>query len=330
MGRRLRALVVCTALIAMAGCAPGEVSSGTGKAQAGADAAQVAAEPAGLGMSCDAEWGVPERAGEPSRRPLPAGFVPVSAGRCVFTVETVPGDGEWQVRLEQRATGSLDALTRALRQPSREQAGGVACPAIGYLPIVITLADAAGRTVTPEVPHEVCGAPSAAVVSAITALSWQTVTRTKVHRVRSQMEIDTGCSGAYKPMIAIEGAEAARRSPATGLVFQGTRPPALQVCRFRLDPTEKMDVNGGPPLAMGRLRTAGRLTGAALTRFLDALDAAPGAGPCGEPQAPFAVLFPVDGKGTSVSVELGGCYRFDDGNANLRQLDPATVALLGA
>jgi hypothetical protein len=34
--------------------------------------------------------------------------------------------------------------------------------------------------------------------------------------------------------------------------------------------------------------------------------------------------------GPYLVVELGGCYRIDDGNGTLRQLDAATVALLSA
>jgi hypothetical protein len=265
----------------------------------------------GLGTWCDAERGAPHA--EPSPRPLPAGFTPVSASRCVYSTRLVPGDGEWRVREEQQATGSLDALVRALRQPSREEPGA-ACPSIGYLPIVITLTDARGRSVTPAVPHEVCGAPLAAVPKAIQALSWHTVTRTDVTRVRTQLELDSGCSGAFKPMIAIEAADPARRSPALGPVFT-TKPAALKVCRYE---------------ATGTLASAGRLTGTAVTRLLAAVAAAPGAGPCDRPRAPFAVVYPDDGGGGPyVMVELGGCYRFDDGAANLRQLDAGVAALLG-
>ncbi|MEN3305416.1 MAG: hypothetical protein V7603_1618, partial [Micromonosporaceae bacterium] len=296
---------------------------------AGSDAAGAPTDLTGLGMSCDGGLRVPEPRASvgPGPRPLPADFVPVSAGRCVFTTVTVTGDGEWQVRDEQQATGGFDALLRALRQPSRENAGG-ACPAIGYLPIVITLTDAGGRTVTPAVPHGACGEPLPAAPAAIRALSWHTVKQTKVSRLRSQLELDSGCPGAYKPVIAFEADESIRKSPAVGPLFPGSRPAALQVCRFRLDPADTMSMNGARTLAMGKLATAARLTGAGLTRFLAALDAAPGARACDRPQAPFALLFPVGSAGPSVTVELAGCYRVDDGDGNLRQLDAGPVAAL--
>jgi hypothetical protein len=49
---------------------------------------------------------------------------------------------------------------------------------------------------------------------------------------------------------------------------------------------------------------------------------------CGQPQAPFAVVFVTGESGPYLVVELGGCYRADDGNGTLRQLDAATAALL--
>jgi hypothetical protein len=327
---RIRVLLVCAVLLAGAGCArAGQGTggsdtggSGTGTASGtGTDMAMTEADD--LGGWCDAQA---PGASPPARRPLPAGFAPVSASRCVFTLQLVKGDGEWQVRQEQQATGGLDALVKALRKPSQEDTNA-SCPAIGYAPIVITLTDARGRSVTPDIPRTVCGAPRPEVPKAIKALTWRTVKQTKVQRVRTQLEIDSGCSGGWKPVIAIDAAEPTRRSPALGPVFTGTRPTMLRVCRFALDSSETIGLSNGPPLAIGKLTGAGELTGTALTRFLDALAAAPGAGPCTKPQAPFAVLSPKDG-GTFVAVELGGCYRFEDGNGNLRQLDAATVALL--
>jgi hypothetical protein len=45
-------------------------------------------------------------------------------------------------------------------------------------------------------------------------------------------------------------------------------------------------------------------------------------------QAPFAVVFPMQG-GETVDVELGGCYRvYVEGENFLRELDAATVAHL--
>lgn len=49
---------------------------------------------------------------------------------------------------------------------------------------------------------------------------------------------------------------------------------------------------------------------------------------CDRPQAPFAVAFAKDGSGPHLMVELGDCYRADDGDGSLRQLDATTAALL--
>jgi hypothetical protein len=286
---------------------------------------------AGLGISCTDPGVAP--AGQsstsmPAPQPLPAGFVPVSASRCTFSFVTVPGDGEWQMRDEQRADGGLEALLAALRQPSEANAK-VNCAAIGMMPVVITLTDAHGRKVVPTLPHEACGMPLPSVVRAIQQLPWRSVSKTKVSRTRSQLEIDSGCYGQYKPMIAIEAAEHSTRSPNAAPFDPGRPPTALEVCRYRLDPTET--ISGSDPSAafqMGVLSSAATLSGAALNRFVTAVHAAPPVTtPCGRTQAPFAVLSAKDGLGQYLMVELGGCYRVEDGGT-LRQLDAATVALL--
>jgi hypothetical protein len=323
---RMRVLLIGVVMVlATAGCARSGQGTGGGSTAdgVGTDMA-VTGTPDDLGGWCEAQK---PGASEPVRRPLPAGFTPVSASRCVFTTQLVKGDGEWQVREEQQATGGLDALVRALRQRSQQKTDAT-CPAIGYPPVVITLTDATGRTVTPAIPRTVCGAPLPEVPKAIKALAWHTVKQTRIQQVRTQLEIDTGCGGGWKPMIAIEAAEPATRSPAPGPVFTEARSGTLRVCRYQLNPADTIAMSQGAPLAMGKLASAGKLTGAALTRFVDALAKAPGAAPCGRPQAPFAVVYPEGGSGPFVTVELGGCYRFSGDSGGLRQLDAATVALL--
>jgi hypothetical protein len=95
----------------------------------------------------------------PLLTPLAADTVLVSATRCLFHAEIVTGDGEWLMRVEQEATTGLDTLATALRLPSQGPVEGQACRAIGYVPIVITVTDTAGRQVHPAVPQDACGAP---------------------------------------------------------------------------------------------------------------------------------------------------------------------------
>lgn len=256
--------------------------------------------------------------------PLPAGFTPVSASRCVVAVVTVPGDGEWQVRREQRADGPFEALVAALRQPDGRPGAGVACAAIGYVPITITLTDAAGHAVEPAIPHNGCGAPLPAAVNAIGALDWRTVTETRVSRMRTQLELDTGCPGSYKPVLDMAGTKVASPGP----VFPATT-TSLTVCRYRLDPSNTLTMSGRP-LQIGTLDTASTIDGPRVPTLLAALAAAAPAAACTRPQSPFALLFP-EGAGSArrpVVVELAGCHRMLDPADALRQLDDATLTLL--
>src|SRR5262245_58022169 len=66
------------------------------------------------GVSC-VDLGYPSRPGvtatateQPAR--VPDGFTPVAATRCLAGSRTVPGDGVWMTRIEQRAEGDFTAL----------------------------------------------------------------------------------------------------------------------------------------------------------------------------------------------------------------------------
>lgn len=263
----------------------------------------------------------------PVGTPLPTDFVPVAASRCTMGIVSVPGDGEWQVRDEQRADGGLDELTRALRQPSESAGPHTVCTAMAVPPIVITLTDSHGTAITPAVPQTACRSPLPTVVKAIEALPWKTATQTRLRRIRSQLEIDSGCPGAYKPVIDMVAAEAGRRSPSTGTAFP-TAPASLRICRYTLDPTSTVTA-ARRTFHGGSLATAATIEGSALRDLLAALTAAPPVtGTCDKPQSPFAVVFPADRSGPWVTIELDGCGRMLDAQDNLRQLDSTALALL--
>jgi hypothetical protein len=320
MGARWVLVAVVVAGMGLAGCGRPPVVA------VGSDG--LAVDSGQLGQSCVGNPFDPRE--NPATVELPAGFVPVAATRCVSTMETVPGDGEWFVRIEQRADGDLSALAAALRQPSGKPGNDTICTMQLRAPVVITLVDAAGTEVTPTAPTTACTDPLPAVVTAIQALSWHEVSRTRVSQVRSQLEIDTNCPNGYKPVVGLLAAEAGRKPPAAGPAFPST-PAALQVCRFALNPSDTISTNN-VELKIGKLTTAPVLEGAALTQFLAAIEAAPPVtATCDAPQPEFAVLFPRgEGAGRSIAVETGGCYRALDPDDGLRQLDAATVALLPA
>jgi hypothetical protein len=262
---------------------------------------------------------------------LPPTFTPVAIRRCVLSTVLVPGDGEWQVRQEQEATEGLDALVLALRRPAAKRATNLPCPLIAVLPPDLTLIDANGGTTRPLVPSDACGLPYPEVAQALAALSWRTLSETRIGRLRGQLELDTGCPGSYKPTLAIAAADGHGRSAAPGPMFGATPPGSVTVCRYRLDPTDTMEMVGSKPLAVGVLDTAATLTGSSLTRVVSALDGAPAPAACDAPQAAFALLLRQPKfTGPSVMVELAGCHRAADDDNQLRQLDAATVALIAA
>jgi hypothetical protein len=321
--RRLAVTAVCAVLVvATAGCA-------RGRQQGGADIGLSSVEraPAGVGVPCSdpgptAEPQAPSA--PPSPEPLAADFVPIAASRCTGVVRPVPGDGEWQMRDEQEATGPWAGRVRGQRPPAERSAGQGPCLAIAMAPIVITLTDARGRTTVPAIPHNACGLPAQAALHAIGALAWKTVKETKVRQVRSQLEVDSGCPGGYKPVIAIQAAATSQRAADTGPLFPGTPPPTLEVCQYTLDPTSTIGVTGSGTFAIGKLTTATKLTGASVVRLVAGLNAAPPAtAHCDQPQAPFALL-----AGTSVVIEIGGCNRATGAVSGLRQVDAATAAIL--
>jgi hypothetical protein len=277
-----------------------------------------------LGMLADPG---PSPAPSPTVSPVPlrAGFVPVAATRCQVKYETVPGDGEWITRVEQRAEGDLSVVAAELRRPDVTDPPGTVCTAIGYVPTIITLIDATGATTVPTIPHTSCGAPMTSVLGAIGNLPWQTESETRVRRVRSELEVASGCDGSYKPVIALT-ADGTGPTPVIGPVFPAM-PSALQVCRYQLSSEQTMEV-AGTKVGLGELTTAASIDGATMTTFVQALDAAPAAPRCTQPPAPFAVVHPKEDQGRSITVELGGCYRFMDALGGLRQLDAATVAAL--
>jgi hypothetical protein len=311
-------------LAGVAGCARAHDAAG-GPAYA-SDAPSTDAD--GLGNSCTTSpFAPPSASPDPasSGQPMPADFVPVSATRCLYPIVTVPGNGSWLVRVQQRATGDgLAELARALRLPSILD-NKVACAGVGREPIVLTLTDGQGHTVIPQIPHTACGDPLPDVVQAIHTLPWQETSRTNVQQVQSQLEVASGCSGRYKPVIALYASD--RNLHGKG-DFTKLPPGTVRICRYRLDPGDTMtgDDNTGA-YQTGVLDTAGTLDGSVSGHLLTALAAAPPAKPC-TAQAPFTVLSPDGAPGPVVYVELGGCYRAADENGNLRQLDAATVALL--
>jgi len=260
--------------------------------------------------------------------PLPADAVLVKATRCLFEPRTVAGDGEWLTRLEQEATAGLDGLAAALRLPSRKAVAGQLCDLVAYAPIVITVTDTAGRQFHPQVPYGACAEPLRAATDAIAALSWMTVGTTKIRQTRSELEVSSGCPNGWKPTIPMTA-----DGSGTQVTEVNATARELRVCRFDLDPDPSNVITlgeTGRSYRMGKLAIASTMDAAAGGELLAAVAKAPRAsGACAQPEAPFAVVHPVDGSPLWVTVERGGCSRaLIDGENYLRQLDAALVSRL--
>jgi len=277
-------------------------------------------------MYCDSDGIHTDRI--PALTPLPVDSVLTSVRRCLFEVQPVTGDGEWMVRIEQLAESGLDGLAAALRLPSEQADPNQACLAIGYVPIVITVTDDKGRELHPKVPETACGAPLQATVDAISSLTWSTVATTKTSQVRSELEVSSGCSGSFKPVIPLVAAEGSGTQTTTVDTSAGP----LRVCRYELDtdPANVISLSNGTPYRIGRLVSASTLDAAASKELLTALAAAPRVtGSCAQAEYPFAVLQPANGSGPWITIERGGCNRvLLDAENYLRQLDADMVTRL--
>jgi hypothetical protein len=316
----VRRIVVLLAVVAvMGGCAaPGKNNVAIAAPGNGSDS--VGYGP--VGLDCDSD-GHPTMS-TPPLTPLPADAVLVSATRCLFESRPVAGDGEWMYRIEQRADSGLDGLAAALRLPS-EQAGagvGYACPAIGYIPTVITVTDTKGHQIHPELPHAACGGPLPAASKAIGALPWHTTAEKKLHQTQTELETSSGCPGGYKPVVALIGAEQHPDNHKLNAIDTSVSP--LRVCQYQPDPKAEIDA-AGITLHIGRLVAASTLDAAKSRALLTKVAAAPVATAACSEDVPFAVVGTKDHQGF-VTVETGGCYRaLVDTEDVVRQLDPSTV-----
>lgn len=304
-----RACIALVSLVLVAGCAaPRSTAGGPGLVDAGRD--------------CDTEAN--PYTNPPARTPLPADAVLASATRCLLDYQSVPGDGEWLIGMDQKATDGLDALAAALRLPSEE--ASAACPAILYKQIAISVTDTKGRHFHPQVPHDACGAPLKAATDAIEAVPWTTLRTTKIQQSRSELAITSECADFWKPVIPMTA-----HGGGTRVVTVNTAGRPLRVCRFDLEP-DPANVNGDKStlLRSGQLAGTSTMDTAAGGEFLKAVASAPPAtGTCVQVEAPFAVVRPVDGSGPWITVERGGCSRtLVDGEDYLRQLDAALIARL--
>ncbi len=323
----LAALAGAAALIALvAGCTSRGTSTGDVHLDGPTDG--IAWNAMELGIPCD-DGPYPQWDDPPA-----ADVVVVRATRCINRIERVPGEGEWDVRHEQKATTGLAAYAAALRLPDDPVESVTQDPDAwagerltcdqAIAPIVITLTDSTGRLYVPRIPHR-CGTPLPAILDAIAALTWTDTATRPLAQLRTELSLTSGCDDWWKPTIGYI-ATGGQGEPAPKL---DTTPRPLLVCRYEIRFDDPVKFNDDWILHAGELVSASTVGAAAAAELLMAVDAAPPAGSCEPDEASFAIVRTTEVPDPWVAVELDGCYRaaiaFED---HLRQLDPALVTRL--
>ena len=276
----------------------------------------------GAGAGANGPGGVPDAPGcpqLPAAAAFPGDASPTAALQCLGTTEQVPGDGEWSVVLQQRATAGLVSLVAALRLPSQPPTDG-ACPAILREPTQVQL-EVAGKPMLVNTPKDPCRQTRPEVIKAYAALSWVTVKRTPMTRIRPEAAVTAGCT-QWKDMLAIEAHTAKTAGP--GAMFTADGP--VRVCRYRSDYPQDW-VDDGQHVATGNPESGKELSAASAADVVNRLSAAGPAAACSKRHSRFAVLTKGD-NGPTVYVELDGCLRILAPDNTLRQGDARLVSLL--
>ncbi|MGW3854192.1 hypothetical protein [Micromonospora arida] len=261
---------------------------------------------------------------EPTIGRIDPAFTPVAAVICGREIRPGPNGGQEQIATERRAEQIAPLLT-ALRLPSEQTGGEVACTLDMVIPPWLALLDERGRWLRPHIPTDSCGKPRGEVMDALAEPTWTTVDTRTIRQIESAEAEAAGCAQQWKDLVWAD-----IRNGNPGSAGPRTRPAAepLRLCVYQV-PASLQDgekppgdfVYGGPLPAE---RQAGVLR--ALSNRRAVVD-------CATPATRFAVLRPLDGGGPDRHVELDGCQRFlvasATGGAQLGQGDDALATLLG-
>ncbi|MEU8155976.1 hypothetical protein AB0B94_20145 [Micromonospora sp. NPDC048986] len=261
---------------------------------------------------------------EPTVGRIDPAFTPVAAVICGREIRPGRNGGQEQVAIERRAE-QIGPLLAALRLPSEQTGGEVACTLEMVVPPWLAVLDDRGRWLRPHIPTDSCGKPRAEVIAALAGPQWTTVDTRTIRQIESAAAQAAGCAQQWTDMVWVETRNGSPGPPGPGL------PPAagpLRLCVYQvpasLQEGEKPAgdfVYGGP---LPTERQAGVFR--ALSNRRAVVD-------CATPATRFAVLRPFEGAGPDRYVELDGCRRFliapATGGARLGQGDDTLVALLG-
>jgi hypothetical protein len=258
---------------------------------------------------------------EPRIGPIDPAFTPVAAVICGREIRPGPNGGHEQIATERLAK-KIGPLLAALRLPSQQVDGNVACTLDMVVPPWLVLVDERLRWLRPSLPTDSCGKPRPEVLAALAGPDWTTVDTRTIRQVESPAAEAAGCAQQWTDMVWVETRNARPgppSSPAAG---------PLRLCVYEVPAS----VQGGDKPA-GDFVYGGPLPAERQAGVLRALSNRRAVMDCATPASRFAVLRPLDGKGPERYVELDGCQRFlvasPTGGAQLGQGDATLAALLG-
>ena len=308
---RSRSLRVAGAVVVVLGV------TGCGAGVAGDSTQAAVAAPAAAAVHCPTSAKTPAMPLEPEpTQPVPAGFATAWVLRCTDQLRSVPGQGLWWLRVEERADTDAPALMAALRRPDGLVLPHMVCLDVAVLVPYFALVDASGTALRPRVPRDRCAQPQATTLAALRALPFHETGATRLHQEQSQESIDTGCGQPYGD--AFLGDTLAHTRPAAARRMWRKTPDAVRICLWR-------PATSGLP----QLESAGTVTGRTLAALLTRLDGLP-AGTCTPRHQHFAVLEYVrhGWYDDPVDAELDGCGLVLRPDETLGHLDPATARLI--
>lgn len=250
---------------------------------------------------------------------IPAGFRVAWVLRCETRVEMLPGRGQWQVQVAERADTSAGDLIARLNRPGvASTTPSMPCALIAVTISYVALVDAHGRAWAPAVPTGPCGQPSPGVTAALRALRFRTVSITPISQLQSQGALDAGCAQQWKDQLAIEGMPI-RAGQQNGL--WSTPPTTIRVCEYQRH-------GGTAAIPVGDFLSGHVITGGAATGLARELAQTAPAASCTAGNTRFAVLF--GQKSSAVFVELDGCRRMQGPTGAVSRVPPSVVGEITA
>jgi hypothetical protein len=253
-----------------------------------------------------------------SERPVAGGFTTAWVLRCGDEMRSVPGQGRWWFRVEERADTDAAGLLAALRRPDEPASPGTMCVDVAVEVPYFALVAASGAPLRPRVPRDGCGQPQPQPLAALRALPFRETRATRLYQEQGQESIDTGCGQMWTDALA--GDTLAHTRPAASRRMWPKTPGAIRICIWRA-------ATHGLP----RLESAGTIAGPRMAALLARLDRLP-AGDCSPQHHRFAVLeYLRQGWFDSpIYAELDGCRLVLRPDHTLGHLDQATARLITA